>query len=418
MKRIILFSIVMLLVSFSYSQSVWYPQNSGTNTVLFDVQFIDNFTGWICGNTGTILHTQDGGLNWQEQDPPPNNTYYGIYFADSENGYACGYGGKIIGTNDGGSTWTSQITNTSTYLYDIQFVDSQTGWAVGGDNGVFPSNITHRVVLHTSDGGNTWVDQLNQSDEKLLRSVYFIDENNGYAVGEGGEVIHTSDGGSNWMLQASFPSYDFRSVFFVDELKGWVISEYLGLPHAAVIFITTDGGLSWTEQVITEDHTLFNIFFIDENKGWAVGGDAQGSAIYYTLDGGTTWYEDDAGTTEYLYSIYFNDHDNGWIVGNGGTILSSSLPTGIETHEAFASISAFPNPASHKLSVQLETETDKTVNISLISTSGQIIYRSENLPVTGRTSLNVDVEAYKEGMYLLFIENNTDRIVEKIIIKR
>src|SRR5262249_3840074 len=64
------------------------------------------------------------------------------------------------------------------------------GWAVG-KNG---------TILHTSDGGITWVPQ-NSSTSNELEGVSFPDPNNGWAVGEHGTIVHTGDGGLTWARQ-------------------------------------------------------------------------------------------------------------------------------------------------------------------------------------------------------------------------
>ena len=108
-------------------------------------------------------------------------------------------------------------------LYEVitYFFNSEIGWIVGGDPGVFPSNIPHRVILHTTDGGNSWSAQYSEAYESLLRSIIFVDQNNGYATGESGVIMKTMDGGSNWSLQI-IPSFHFYDIFFIDNLTGWV----------------------------------------------------------------------------------------------------------------------------------------------------------------------------------------------------
>ena len=418
MKRIKLTFIFTLIAILGFSQMNWYPQNSGTNSVLFDIQFIDNYNGWACGNSGTILYTQDGGTNWYAQDPPPNNTYYALHFTNSQSGFACGYGGKVIHTTDGGNLWLSQTTNSDTYLFDIFFVDNEKGWAVGGDNGTYPSFISYREILYTSDGGATWIKQISQSNEKLLRSVFFADVNNGYAVGEGGEIMHTSNGGANWTVQAAYPSYEFRSVFFIDESHGWIVSEYLGLPHAAVLFRTDDAGLSWNEQVISEETSLTDIFFIDENNGWTVGGNGSASAIFYTIDGGTIWLENEAGTNEVLFSVYFNDQTNGWAVGNTGAIITTSPPIGINDNDIFTGTTVYPNPAINNFTINVAAETAEKINLYLINSQGQMVYGPDEIRGSESFRKEINTSSFAEGLYTLIIETQSNRTAKKIIIMR
>ena len=121
------------------------------------MHFIDQDNGWavggkVTGGKSIILHTSDGGSNWEEQDSGPDiRIINSVCFSDQENGWAVGgrqnsgsFYGRIIHTDDGGITWTQQQCNTSHYLADVTFVDSINGWAVGRNGD----------ILSTSDGAS------------------------------------------------------------------------------------------------------------------------------------------------------------------------------------------------------------------------------------------------------------------------
>jgi photosystem II stability/assembly factor-like uncharacterized protein len=415
MKKISLIILLACITLSGYSQLNWYPQNSGTNVVLFDIHFVDHLYGWACGNSGSVLHTIDGGSNWYDQEAPPNNTYYGIHFPGTQAGYACGYGGKIIQTSDGGLSWTTQVSNTNTYLYDIFFIDEQTGWIVGGDNGTFPSYISHQVILHTSDGGNTWIKQVEQSYESPLRCVFFINQNNGYAVSEGGDILATTNSGYTWSTQETFSSYEFRGVFFTDINHGWVVGEYLGLPHAAAVFVTENGGSTWIEHVVTEDYSFNAVFFNDNLNGWLAGGTSGEGALYYTHDGGLTWIQDDPVTENFLFDIHFVDYVSGWAVGNIGTIISSSDPVGIEDRKSSVNISVYPNPASESLTIEIITGSDDHINISMLNAVGQVVYREETF-VPNSLIIKIDTRDYNNGLYFLIVDQQNERTIKKVIV--
>ena len=58
-----------LLGSFALvSAQAWVSLNSGTTKTLRSVYFVNTDTGWVVGDSGTILKTTDGGLNWQSQN--------------------------------------------------------------------------------------------------------------------------------------------------------------------------------------------------------------------------------------------------------------------------------------------------------------------------------------------------------------
>ncbi len=76
---------VILLTSAIYAQNLWSPQNSGVSNVLYDVHFADENSGWISGHGGLILHTSNGGIDWESQSVPPSNFYGSIFFSDDQN---------------------------------------------------------------------------------------------------------------------------------------------------------------------------------------------------------------------------------------------------------------------------------------------------------------------------------------------
>ena len=67
---------------------------------LYSVNFLDASNGWIAGNYGVLLSTNDGGVTWQRQ---ASNTIYSlkeIYFRDVNNGWAVGWYGAILKYSD------------------------------------------------------------------------------------------------------------------------------------------------------------------------------------------------------------------------------------------------------------------------------------------------------------------------------
>jgi photosystem II stability/assembly factor-like uncharacterized protein len=88
--------------------------------------------GWVVGNTGTILNTNNGGNIWSSQASGTAEELLGVTSIDTTTGWAVGEGGTILYTTDGGTTWVSQTSGTTTNIEYITFTDANTGWAVGG----------------------------------------------------------------------------------------------------------------------------------------------------------------------------------------------------------------------------------------------------------------------------------------------
>ena len=341
---------ILLIAFFSvqiFSQSNWYNQNSGTNSIFQDVFFVDQDYGWIAG-ANLILHTTDGGNTWINQPAPPVSLFYvSIYFTDRMNGWACGNEAKIIHTTDGGNTWVTQPNPYVTFnpiLYGIYFVNQDTGWAVGGDHGSYPSFINRRVILYTTNGGNSWDFQLDQSGVWPFYCVGFSTSSDGYAAGQYGAILHTTDGGNTWSEKTPISSYQPYSIYFQNSSIGWVSGEYLGVPHVSFISKTIDGGNSWNTQTFGTDEYLEGIYFVDSMTGWAVGGTIGGSSgtqhttILHTTDGGESWALQNAPSTSTLLGVSFVNAGHGWAVGADGVVLAYENTVPVELTSFTASV--------------------------------------------------------------------------------
>ncbi len=101
----------------------WQQSNSPTQALLTNIFFIDDKEGWVGGHDTLILHTTDGGENWdiQYEDPITDGDIpkpvLDIVFKDKNNGYAIGAYGLMLTTTDGGDNW--ERVDTSGALYDL-----------------------------------------------------------------------------------------------------------------------------------------------------------------------------------------------------------------------------------------------------------------------------------------------------------
>jgi len=415
--------IYYLLISVSLAQPQWYTQNSGVNRELTDVCFVDPNNGWISGWTGTMLHTTDGGNTWTPQNIPPNNAYFSVFFTDTLNGWASGYGGKIVHTSDGGQTWVDQIAPNSRDFYRIYFVNSDIGWIAGGDAGIFPNYIPHRVILHTSNGGVNWSAQYSGSYESLLRSIIFVNQNNGYATGESGIIMKTTDGGSSWSQQV-IPSFHFYDIFFVDSLTGWVTGEYLGLPHYTAVFKTTDGGANWNETQFGSDENFSSIYFTDNLNGWVVGGDDNNEAIVYqTSDGGANWALQNIPSVNYLYRVFFFDENFGWASGHLGTIISTSSAVPIEPKPSvpigFSLEQNYPNPFNPSTTIAFSLTQNSKVSLEIYNLVGQrVTTLISGYLSAGKHTFNWHASDKPSGVYLCKLTSGQQTKIIKMILMK
>jgi len=58
--------------------------------MLWDVSFLDSLSGWAVGDSGVILHTEDGGGSWFREEAGTRSRLEAVTMVDEENGWAVG----------------------------------------------------------------------------------------------------------------------------------------------------------------------------------------------------------------------------------------------------------------------------------------------------------------------------------------
>ena len=201
---------------------VYATRNGGTSwskVMLPSVDFIpravtfgDETRGWIAGSNGVVLTTNDAGQSWSLVETPVSTTLYGVDAIGAGKVYACG-SSTLIYSSDGGSSWQQLIDAQDGYgwLKDIVFTDDNNGYFVtaGGEAKIFK----------TSDGGNSWNQQID-INAAFLNDIHFVDESNGWAVGDEG-IIYRTKNGNDWSQVSSPVSYQLNAVFFPSAKNGW-----------------------------------------------------------------------------------------------------------------------------------------------------------------------------------------------------
>jgi photosystem II stability/assembly factor-like uncharacterized protein len=296
----------------------WIKVESGVTNLLYDIDFPDNNNGWVVGDSGIILYSENDGEDWKQQTSPTDEILFAVDFIDNKLGWICSRN-SILKTSDGGESWEIKYEQDlgEGRFRDIQFLDRNVGFVVGGE-GSFGSR---GVLLKTEDGGETWQDNVPQSLSTLTH-ISIVDGQNIWICGFGGTLLSTANIGLTWTKKnlniTPFPS--FTIIQFIDHNHGWVGSrdDYLGF------YITTDGGKNWmriSEYSFMIIGGVQSFFFIDNNKGWMC--NFPFDRIIITQDGGLTW-KYNSEIRQRIYSFFFLDNKTGWAVGKYGGILRYS----------------------------------------------------------------------------------------------
>jgi photosystem II stability/assembly factor-like uncharacterized protein len=255
------------LISRSYDDGRTFNDlNLGIAAGLNDV-FIRKDHIWMVGDAGTIVLSTDGGRSFVKSLYDSNQRgrassgsaaspldLYSVQFVDKEKGYIVGDEGLILATEDGGFNWREMQSGTDAQLFHLSFIGKR-GWVVG----------TQGVVLHTINGGRNWYPQVSGTKDDLNR-VYLVTERVAIITGDNGTLLRTDNGGATWAkvpLRSGDPLF---GISFIDKETGWVVG------HNGRIIRTYDGGRNWIEQESSTGIDLFAVSFY-KNKGFAIGRD-------------------------------------------------------------------------------------------------------------------------------------------------
>ena len=209
------------------AQPTWQWQNpQPQGNFLTDICFIDSLNGWAAGYNGLLMKTTDGGENWVSKWNSNDDWFNTIFFHDRLNGWL-GASDTLYNTTDGGETWTPNFYPGAT---DIHFINMNEGWFCSFFN-----------VYKTTNGGNSWSSYYTGSIHEI-HSIYFINNNIGWAVGDNGKIVKTIDGGVTWVPQLSFTNMILSSVYFLNENVRWIVGE------SGSILKTTNGGVTFVEE--------------------------------------------------------------------------------------------------------------------------------------------------------------------------
>lgn len=397
-KQIIAF--VMLIAINANAQ--WVQQYTGTTANLYDIEFLNRYTGWSVGTGGTCLKTANRGVNWiQMNHPVGGKTLRSVHIEDSNVVYFVGNFETIFKTTNGGLNWVILKNGPSgqgNSYFGLYFVNKDTGWVCG----------TYQKISKTTNGGLTF-------DSTFINAgytydMYFKDAYTGFVSSEG-MVFKTTNGDSSWFYSLLLEtSRIFWKISFVENTYGWVAGY-----NGAGVYRTNNFGENWS--LIYDSAKIvgmFGVCFINKDTGF-VGGNV--NKLFKTTDGGYNWARENTQTNlETFESIEFVNDNVGWICSTTGMILHTTTGgqtlTGIANQtekiaDKYELYQNYPNPFNNQTIIKFEIPKFSEVRIVIYDILGKerdIIL--DGIYQMGKYDVNYSPKELSSGIYFYRMEIN------------
>jgi photosystem II stability/assembly factor-like uncharacterized protein len=396
-----------------------------------DIFFTDEHSGWIATNNGYLLKSSDGGYNWNTSLHTDIFSFTDILFTTRNKGFTLSNkndyynnSGRLGRTTNGGNSWAYTAFD-SVSLINIFFADSLNGWIVGNKKDVQP------YITKTTNAGQTWKRQTKfdvyiiGGTDVPLNNCYFVDPDNGWAVGNYGIVVNTTNGGTNWKLK--WGSYDpnnfwinmnITDVHFFDINRGYLVGNFNNWEINTPVFLkTSDGGNTWDTTRFESNYYYLNynakMYFVDSLTGYLFG-----TKSYYTSNGGNNWIPIGVEKVN-SYSAY--EHTI-WAAGKEGRLYKyvgtpgSVFDEEISNKKEYYLSQNYPNPFNPTTKINLILKERGDVLLTVYDILGrEVVILVNEEKEAGRHEILFNATGLASGIYYYTISISGTRETRKMI---
>lgn len=318
MKKLTIIAAIftIILTANVFAQPTWTLQTSPVTTDLNSCWAVNNDIAWMCGPSGVVIKTTNGGSTWALANTGlTGNDFYTIYAFDATNCWVGAGDGGLWHTINGGANWSFvTLSPASVFINVVHFFDANFGFIQGdpvasqwryytttngGANWFLPSNTPTSVGTEAGwnnsygalDTGHIW---WGTNASKIWKGsllgaftsapttgspnsfgVWFNNANTGVACFQTGANKTSINGGSTWNTNA------FSPIGTPFGLRGVPGTQYIWMSTASRIFRSVDNGSSFTSQfTLPAGQSGYCIGMANINCGWV--GTATGKIYKYT----------------------------------------------------------------------------------------------------------------------------------------
>ena len=251
----------------------------------------------VAGERGIVLYSDDQGSHWQQALTPTSVTLVGLRFVDARNGWALGHMGMVLHTEDGGATWVKQ--------FDGMQAASKVSAAIqrAADGGAYANADAKAQALSRAER------LLAEGADKPFFDMVWLDKQTAFLVGAFNLAFKTTDGGQSWEpWDAHIENPKGLHLYAIRQLG----SALFIAGEQGLLLRSTDGGAQFKAIHSPYEGTWFGLLAAPGGKGQ---GEGEGALVAYGLRGN---------------AYVSNDSGNHWNKLSTGTQTSISSATQLQ----------------------------------------------------------------------------------------
>ncbi|TVR52156.1 MAG: choice-of-anchor D domain-containing protein [Puniceicoccaceae bacterium] len=402
----------------------WHQQRGGGET-LRAAHFTSATAGWIVGDDGLLLRTDNGGALWRRQPGIDASQWRAVAFhVNGNHGLIAGHSGRLLTTANGGATWTEAAAGTVT--------DPDTHWQAGARAAeeilTLAGERGDRAFIAVRTAPQTWQTWASPTAPGL-QGIAFASQDEksggiGIAVGPNRTVLRTTNGGLTWFHQ------DFRSfpTGFPDDVNLRAVASnrdpvnpvFLIAGDNGLILRSTNGGQFWEVFSLPAGNTpdlAAILFATNTNIAYAAGSDG---VVWRTpgVAAGQPWAVDSHGSLGggVHGMARFPVAGGAWAVGDSGSVYRRQVLSGAAPRiagEDFSFTGLAPGEQGFgTYTVRNPGTAGATVNASLSSGPFEVTPAAADIPPGGAVNFHIvynpDKENSLEGALLTFTSGSSN----------
>lgn len=414
-----------------FTQGKWQKITSPVSTALYKVQFLDSLVGYAAGDSGVIIKTTNAGQNWKVQNSGINTPIYDLFFLNENVGWGVTwrltppYGSDIVKTLNGGDTWfVIEYPEEDVFLRAIVFLDSLTGY-IGGEGG---------NLKKTNDGGFTWRECAVQEEYSGFPILNFslTDDSLGFASGGHVDVLgiiwRTTDAGGYWTTKAVSPE-PIYSIHMIDSLNA--IGMGGDWEWGTMVVTTTNAGETWNYRPLDIYGIAHKLVFRTKHDLWVALG--AGQVLLHTNDSAKTFHDTlrvwdivpNPGNVM-IFDLSFPDSLHGFGVGDSGAIISYVYMEPLDVRDEnplllpdiYEPPVNYPNPFNPFTTITWYAPQAGSLRLNIYTPAGEHISALHNgIVAAGAHSFLFDASRYPSGVYLYRLEYRSAVNPQKNIVQ-